>query len=323
MANLDAILSGAPEAMDALVGGDTDHWQTLAEQLLEHPDTAAASAVVEGLLEREPDVARLLHSAQSALASARSDLFTTTISALRAVRPWLADGIADALPPTHPASLEVRYQSELSSADGGSAAAYTLVADIRRVPAQPRLADALILLARRAHEEGDWDQTIAAAAEADELSSADPRRASMARRLRGAALLSLERFDDAFAILATAMTSTRPPLAGASRLRATPGPRESAIDEAATVSLWASPTTPEWIRALGGMAEHCADEHLWKRFSAALVAMVDHSDNPASDLEVVIRQAGQRDLTRTVQAARALADARGLDPDSEWNPHFG
>jgi hypothetical protein len=71
------------------------------------------------------------------------------------------------------------------------------------------------------------------------------------------------------------------------------------------------------------MAERTGRPDLWQRFEAALAAMVDRSKNPASDLEVVIRQAGQRDLARTVQAARALAETRGLDPDAEWNPHVG
>src|SRR6185295_9455358 len=112
-----------------------------------------------------------------------------------------------------------RYQSELGSADGGSAAAYTLVADIRRVPAQPRLADALILLARRADEERLFDEALAAASEAEALLSAagDEAAVRKAQRLRGGALLCLQRFDDAFAVLDPVMTRPDRALGGASR----------------------------------------------------------------------------------------------------------
>lgn len=89
------------------------------------------------------------------------------------------------------------------------------------------------------------------------------------------------------------------------------------------MAIWAQSSTPEWVRAVGGMAERTGRSDLWERFEAHLTRMVDGSPSPASDLEVVIRQAGERDLRRTVQAARELADARGLDPDSVRNPHFG
>jgi hypothetical protein len=155
------------------------------------------------------------------------------------------------------------------------------------------------------------------------LAAGDERAVRVTERLRGSALLSLERFDEAFAILDPAMTRSAPSPAGASRYTSNADPRAEAIAEAATVATWASATTPEWVRALGGMAERTRRRELWKRFEAALVTMVDGASDPASDLEVVIRQAGQRDLGRTVKAARKLAAARGLDPDSVSNPHFG
>ncbi|MCY1058900.1 hypothetical protein [Nannocystis sp. SCPEA4] len=68
------------------------------------------------------------------------------------------------------------------------------------------------------------------------------------------------------------------------------------------------------MRALGGIAERAGEGDdppaLWARFEAALAEMIASSDDPADDLEVVLRQAQQRELSRTAQAAaQALAAA--------------
>jgi hypothetical protein len=324
-ATASAILAGDPDAIDRLVQGDMSAWQALAEHLLLHPGQVASPAVVRLLLERAPRVADLLDSAEAALWDARSDVFTTITAALRAIRPWLADGVAAALAPDHPSAIDMRYERELSAAEGAGAAR-ALVADVRRVaPARPSLGEALLLLARRAHEDGLFDEALVATIEAEALLSAagDETSVRKTQRLRGSVLLSLQRFDDAFAVLDPIMIESDRGFGGASRSGGMSDPVAYAISEAATVATWADATTPEWVRALGGMAERTARPDLWQRFEAALVAMVDRSKNPASDLEVVIRQAGQRGLRRTVEAAREIAAARDLDPDAEWNPHFG
>src|SRR5690606_35674386 len=85
-------------------------------------------------------------------------------------------------------------------------------------------------------------------------------------------------------------------------------PLDAALDEAATIASWASRTTPEWVRALGGIAERSG--LTWTRFEQALEAMLAASTNPLSDLEVVARQAGQRGMVRTALAAAEALAAR-------------
>ncbi|MFY0540686.1 hypothetical protein [Nannocystis pusilla] len=73
------------------------------------------------------------------------------------------------------------------------------------------------------------------------------------------------------------------------------------------VAGWAVATRPEWVRALGGLAERADEEDepaaLWARFEAALAEMIATSSDPAEDVEVVPAQARERKLWRTAEAA--------------------
>lgn len=320
------ILAGDPAAIDALAHGDEVTWQALAEHAVLHPGTVASPTFVSRLLERAPDLTTLLERAHAVLASTRSSIYSTSLTAARALLAWLGGGIAVTLEPIHPAALAVRYAREMNAPEGVDVAR-ALVADVRRfAPPRPRLSDALVLLARRALEEdGAFEEALAAATEAEAIHGASGERPGVqaCRRLRGAALLLGWRFDEAFAVLDSEMALRGPRFEGASRIGARRDPVLEAIDDAAAVALWAQSSTPEWVRALGGIAERTGRSDLWERFVAQLTRMVDGSKSPASDLEVVIRQAGERDLGRTVQAARDLAAARDLDPDAVRNPYFG
>jgi hypothetical protein len=48
--------------------------------------------------------------------------------------------------------------------------------------------------------------------------------------------------------------------------------------------------------------------------AGALAAMLESSDGPGEDLEVVVRQAGQRELTATVERALRVGAALGIEP---------
>jgi len=103
---------------------------------------------------------------------------------------------------------------------------------------------------------------------------------------------------------------------------ATDDARGAALGEAATVAEWAAHVTPEWVRALGGVAERFSDrklgdtskgEPLWGRFDEVLSRMLGTSKHPEQDLEVVLRQAAERRFRKTVDRARRIAGQLGTD----------
>jgi hypothetical protein len=83
------------------------------------------------------------------------------------------------------------------------------------------------------------------------------------------------------------------------------------------VIAWALPATPEYVRALGGIAERSSDAEVvrlsWVRFDAALDALLS-CERASRDLEVVIRQAEQRKLAATARRARTAGEKRGVAP---------
>ncbi len=278
------------------------------------------------MLAKEPRPGRWLDIASEALFHIQSDAFTTAATPLRVLRGWFGDGIVAAYGPTSPAALEVRYERELREG-GGVEVARSLVDDVRGSGAHGSalLGDALVLLARRLDEEGQHAAALESLDEALAAKTLDVATRKMIIRLRAASMLRLRRLDDAFAILDVEMETKGVMLGGCRRFGSAPeDPWDAALAEAAAIAVWASSMTPEWVRALGGIAQRAKGavaRTLWTRFERGLVAMVDGSANPGSDLEVVVRQAKQRGLRKTARAAEDLARERGIELVD--NVHFG
>lgn len=318
-------LAGDAATIEALASGDPATWQAWLEHLLLHKP-APVPSIIDRMLQREPSPATWLAIASRALFNIDSDVFMTAKTAMDPFQAWLGDGVIARLGPTARASLEIRLDREMREAKG-SEAARAIVVDLRAAQSGGEwLGDALILLARRLAEEDAYADAIDALLEAEGIFGAASDGAALARRLRGANLLRLKRLDDAFEILDEEMRDKATARGGgAFRFSGTPEDSwEAALAEAAQVAAWALRITPEWVRALGGMAQHAptpSKKPLWQRFERALVAMVDNAKNPGSDLEVVIRQAKQRKLIKTARAAEDLAKQRGIELVD--NPHFG
>lgn len=308
---LTRILTGEAGAIDALASGDSASWTTLTEHLFQEAPPAAPAALVEAMLAKDPDARAWIERAKDGVAQARSPWFTTVTSAMQRVRPWLSAGVLAVRPPGDPAVLWLRFEALRSTVDEDALPrARALAEDAERAGAPASLrAHTLLLLARLADEEGQREEGLAAARRAAEL---DPELAPIAARRVGALLFRARRVEEALAVLEPVMEQRGPLFGGvgAFLLRGDDDedPLDAALDEAATIASWASRTTPEWVRALGGIAERSG--LTWTRFEQALEAMLAASTNPLSDLEVVARQAGQRGMVRTALAAAEALAAR-------------
>lgn len=308
MTSIASILEGEGAAVARLAARDVDAWTTLVEHVFQHEGTDAPAALVLAMLAIDDDPDVWSRHAREALAQAESAYFTTVASAMRRVQPWLFGGIRDATPPDHRARLLLRF-AELRSSPGEDALALlrVLVRELEAAGVSPaRRAEAQLILARRALEDRSFDEARAAARA---VAGLDPKRASEATRSEGAILLASGRVTEALEVLHEVL-ETRGPLfggGGAWRFRAIDDPLEAVLDEAATIATWASHTTPEWVRALGGIAERSGRG--WDRFERALARMIATSRHVDDDLEVVERHATQRGLTKTAKAARDARDA--------------
>jgi len=197
--------------------------------------------------------------------------------------------------------------------------AMALAADARRVWGEGvQLAHVLMLVHRRLAEASRDQEALAAATEAESLftHAGDEASASSSRRSRGASLLVLERLDEAFAVLELAMEKKGPLFGGGGAFAMVrgEGKRAQALQEAASICGWAALTTPEWVRALGGIAQGFDDPKLWERFDRALRTMLEGSERPGEDLGVVLRQASQRRFRKTVTRAQKIAKELGVEP---------
>jgi len=208
-----------------------------------------------------------------------------------------------------PRDFRVRLGDAWASAeDDALDVARKLADDLTRVggPASMQ-AEAHLLVATRAREERRFDAGLAAV---QRVKALDPSLSSRADRLEGALLLGARRVDEGLALLQATMGSrvSLRERVMASRYFGVDDPLDAALDEAATIALWASHATPEWVRALGGVEERMGEGV--GRLGEALAAMVESSAHPVSDLEVVTRQAGQRGFRRTALAAAEVLAAR-------------
>jgi hypothetical protein len=303
---LERILTGDPDAVERLYVGVPEPWNALGEHLVETQSAAAPVRLVESMFVIEPDMLAWLDAATTAWRSEQS-LFDPRPSPMARFRQWLLGGIHARWGASHPAAMWLRLEDLSATADEDALErARALVEDVEHaaVPAQLR-SEALLLLARRAYERREIDEGIAAVRHAAAL---DPEVANRAARLEGALLLSARRVDEALERLAPVMTTRGPLFRGTPRHGGMSDPLDHALDEAATIAGWATTTTPEWVRALGGIAERGGLP--WERFTAALAAMLAASKDPISDLEVVSRQARQRGMKRTALAAAELLTDR-------------
>ncbi|MFZ6182834.1 hypothetical protein [Nannocystis pusilla] len=216
-------------------------------------------------------------------------------------------------PPDRTSALRSRYASALRDAgDDALEVASALAGKIgHEAPGSALHVDALMLWARRSLEDRAGDVALGVAHEAERIARAlgDRGRTRAAARLRGAAFLRHGRVQRALTVLAPALRGGSPRYDEGGSFRGVfgDGPRAEALAEAAMVACWAVATTPEWVRALGGLAERASEDDepaaLWARFEAALAEMIATSSDPAEDVEVVRAQARERKLWRTAEAA--------------------
>lgn len=313
------ILAGDASTIDTLAEADAATWQALLEHVVATAGPAPVAAI-DQMLAREPRPARWLATASQVLFRIESTRFATSAGALRPFLAWFGDGILAKHGATVPVAIEVRIQRELGLATGVEVAR-SIVDDARAGQVDDRLlVDALIVLARRLDEATQHDAALDALTEAEMIAhdSNNPCSAFPIRRLRAASLLKLRRLDEAFEVLDVEMAVKECDHLGGSHVfvRRPANPWDAMLAEAASLALWMSDRRPEWVRALGGIAERADKRHrpaLWERFEGALENMVAASEDPGADLATVIREATKRRLRKTAGAARALAEEREIE----------
>jgi hypothetical protein len=325
---LERLLAGADAEMARLAEGDVPTWQALFEHLLQKGqggsalDAGASGPFVEAALEQVQGFEPWYRIAHTAASRCESDWFSTVMTALRPWHRWFFNGIARVRPADSDEMLTARlFALQNSIPEDALSQVRSLANDARRVWGNTgKLGQVLLLVHRRSSESGAHGDALLAAEEAERLFKAagDDANVRFAGRLRAASLFCLRRFDDAFAVAEPLLGRPGPRFGGGGVFSLSVGSdeRTKAAAEVAQVVGWATDSTPEWVRALGGLAERFAEPGLWRRFEAALTGMLQRSDDPEEDLEVVLRQADERGLHETVRVAVKIADGLGIRLDA-------
>lgn len=262
------------------------------------------------------------------------DSFFTKGGPIRNFESWLIRSALDALPPDDAETFALRrfLVENAPGSDGGFEAAKLLLSDIEaalRTAESPELEqlapEVELLVAKGAFTIFDFEGAYSAARGAARTFRRQRRndRYWFAQRQVGAACIGTGEFEEAFAIFEKAL-STRGPLfgGGVSVTRTAANPQLEAVQEMVTICAWADLTTPEYVRAIGGLAERWDQDdevkvgYLWRQYEAAAERMFAASRNPESDIEVVVRQSGQRGLVDA--PTRALVAYLREYPEDEW-----
>lgn len=317
---LDDVLEGRGDAVDALARSDGDAWTALLEHVARNPGEDAPPPLIAAMLAREPSFDAWVRRARSAAALIDSPLFTTSAAALRPFMPWLREGFARGAPSGSAAALAARL-SALGAQVGPDALDRVrgLVGEVAELTGQEALhGRALLLLARCSLEAGRLDDASDAAALAERLlvDSGSAIDVSRARRLRGAALLRAQRFEEAFAILSPAMSRATlhgTPLALTAATLA--DPLELALWSLAESALFSSTSSPGWLVWLGAVAELLAGTAAGaipaERFAHDLSAVARDSDvaraeSTLRDVARAARAEGFADVARAADAGRPM-----------------
>lgn len=305
--------------IEKLAAGEEEAWTALAEQVIERREPAPALAAA--LWERDQELAGWL--GRLTRAGRRSDAVQEVEDWRANLVAWFRDSVLAAFPADHEAAVEVRLQAirQIPGDDGGLADAMALLGELTaRGHTGRAVGEAALLVAKgafteRAFEDARRHAELAAARfeAADDAEGRDRAR----RHLLGA-LLHLRQWPAAFE-LADDVLQRRGPLfggGGATVWFGTSDPREAALDELQAIALWASKSTPEWVRALGALAEVFAGDPaapaLEGAYQAALagIARADGGHDPLDALAVVIQQLRERSHSRAAAvAARAGVQA--------------
>lgn len=257
----------------------------------------------------------------------QSDQITIVGRPLRAFRLWLIDSALQALPDDDPRRFDLRFRrlQYEPGEDGGFEAGRALLDDLTSSHASPAIiAEVARLTVRGAFTVRDYGAALELARIAHRAyASADqPQRGAVARRQEAAALLYLGELEAGFRLYGELLHEPGPLFGGGGTFVYSPATNawEAALDEVAAVGAWAEHSTPEWVRAVGGLAERCDHdeqrEHLWKLFEDHMDRLLDESERPESDIEVIVRQSGERDLFET--SLRALHRYRDVFPSDGW-----
>jgi hypothetical protein len=314
---LQSVLAGADDAVRALGGSSVPHWQALIEHAIGHEHDAAPAQLVDALLALDPDPESWLRRAKQAAAVIESEHFSTIAKAMRALRAWLVGGMERSPSAARMVTfLQLLGDREPDVLERTRVFTAALGDDSISTAIRPR---ALLLLGRRALSAGMALEALDVAREAEAICRAASLegRATSARRLIGAALLRAGRLDEGLSTLIDVLTTSAPPFEGTHTVSAITPPTEAALDELAAQALLATSTTVAWVRALGEVAETHAHTPLAasssRHFLQALERIVT-SDELATEnaLLSLMRQASERELMMTLQAADARRPLRGV-----------
>ncbi|HEY1957925.1 MAG TPA: hypothetical protein VGH28_20030 [Polyangiaceae bacterium] len=307
------LLSGSEDGVRALAAATVDAWKALLEHVVSQASREAPAELVLRLVAIDDTYDRWVSRAASAAAKIESPYFSTIKGALRPFGRWLRAGVE-----LHAPASRMAIEAHLAAlaADDGADVCDRLVAF-----AETLSTSAPVDLVARA-----WKLVASRSLVSDPGVAADAARraealyregnyvqdARVARRMVAGALLVAARYEDAFAILDDAMREPMHALArieAAAQLDDSAEPKVFERIDLASVALWGHASSPEWVRALGALAEAEESPLLWARFERALEGALAS----AVDLEEL---ADEADIARTNGHAKtAAAISRAANED--------
>ncbi len=307
----------------SLAKGDHETWRDFLAPILADRETSPDGRLVQQLLRIAPHT-RWFELARAAIEADDSQF--TKLRPQRRFEEWFIRSalLRSKIDDERTWPLRKHKIRTTPGSDGGYEEAQELYrAQVGNV-GDEELAETALMVARGAMTVRKWDEAESYAESAVEAYSNlgdDQNRDSATRRLAGA-LLHRGEFQRALALLRKPMMSRGPLFGGGGTTVHTRSddPFESAVDEAATVATWATHWTPEWIRALGAIAERAPNadvsEYIWDYLDVALPVAFENWSNPESDIEVVVRHSGERGLLLTpLFVLRRYVQAW---PNDEW-----
>ncbi len=308
---------------DKLLATDPESWTTFVEMFAEgEPDLPIDAEFAKELI-AETGVGPVEDNARQYFE--QSEKFFTTMTGMRRFRDWLYAGVLEGTTASDPETWAVRFLKLRSNPgeDGGYAEALELYQAMKVGDAKDVTLGAMAqLVVRGTYVTRDYTESLkyAQAASQHYIDAKDAAGASNASRKLGVALLYNGQVQAAFKVFASALQSRGPMFGGGGTTIYTKAPneREEAIDEIQAIAEWADAKTPEWVRAVGGLAERWPEEadYLWPVYEQYVTMLFEETHNPESDIEVIVRQSGQRGLMET--PARAIDIYLEFFPEDDW-----
>ena len=282
-----------------LVERDVTTWQALIHEVVRDDAFEPNGALAQRLLEQRDEISEWVAFAHETIEE-DDRLFTKSTPRRRFEARFIRSSL-EVLPAGDEELFDLRFRLLTidPTFDGGLAQAIALLEDLAASP-QPVdpefIAEVCLLAVKGAFTHHDWAKAASYAQMASRgfRASQNEDRYRFSQRRLGAAKIGVGELQAGFEIFDEALTAPGPLFGGGGVTIFSPAEteRDEAVHEMEATSAWATLWTPEYVRAIGGLAERWDDgaqrAWLWDRFASALGAMFDASEIAISKSTVAI-----------------------------------